>query len=120
MIIGDGANKLERRITTTINNSILTPKELSFLEAILHRIERYRDRVLLSDAQAGWLYTTLTRDESGVSRSNIRPPKPSQRPTFSVSSHGTSTITSTTLADVSPQEDEKPKGFDITEALIQG
>ncbi|MCK1344467.1 MULTISPECIES: hypothetical protein [unclassified Bradyrhizobium] len=120
MIIGDGANKLERRITTTINTSTLTAKELSFLQAMLHRIERYRDRALLSDAQASWLYTILTRDETGASRSNIRPPKPSHPRTFNVSSHGTSAITSTTLADVSAREDEKPQGFDITDALIQG
>lgn len=90
MIIGHGANKLERRIITTINNSALTPKELSFLEAILHRIERYRDQAFISDAQASWLCAILTRDEQGASHSNLRPAKPSRSPhprTSTVSSH---------------------------------
>lgn len=119
MIIGDGANKLERRITTTINNSALTAKELSFLEAILHRIERYRDQAFITDAQTSWLCTILTRDEQGASRSNVRPPKPNRSPhprMFSFCSHRDSS-TASSPADVSYQEDEKPQGFDITDAL---
>lgn len=120
MIIGDGANKLERRITTTINNSRLTAKELGFLEAILHRIERYRGQAFITDAQVSWLCTILTRNEQGASRSNVRPPKPSRSPhprTSIVSSHPASTVAGSP-ADVSHQEGERPLGFDITEALI--
>ncbi|MGY3388745.1 hypothetical protein ACVWW6_001336 [Bradyrhizobium sp. USDA 3311] len=119
MIIGYGANRLERRITTTINNSALTPKELSLLEAILHRIERYRDQAFISVAQARWLCAILTRDEQGTSRSNLRPPKPSRSPhprTSIVSSHRASTVAGSP-ADVSNQKDGRPVGFDITDAL---
>lgn len=80
MIIGHGAKKLERRITTTINNSALTAKELSFLAAILHRIERYGDQAFITDAQASWLYTILTRGESGASGTTIRKPSRSSHP----------------------------------------
>lgn len=122
MIIGDGANKLVRRITTTINNSTLTAKELGFLEAILHRIERYRGQAFITDAQVSWLCTILTRNEQGASRSNVRPPKPSRSPhprTSIVNPQRTSTIASISLAPASYQEDEKPQGFDITKAIIQ-
>lgn len=119
MIIGDGANKLERRITTTINNNALTAKELNFFEAVLHRIERYRDQAFISDAQASWLCAILTRDEQGANRSNVRPPKPSRSPhplTSTVSSHRASTIAGSP-ADIRHQEDGRSPGFDITDAL---
>lgn len=120
MIIGYGANQLGRRITTTINNGALTAKELSFLAAILHRIERYGDQAFITDAQASWLYTILTLDESGASGTNIRKPsRSSHSRTLKGSSQRASTITSVSLAYVNHQQDEKPDGFDITEALLQ-
>lgn len=122
MIIGDGAHKLERRINATMNGTTLTAKELNFLEAILHRIERYRDQAFITDAQASWLYTILTRDESDASRSNFRPPKPgrsSYAQTFRGNLRRVSSAASASLAHVKCEEDERPQGFDITEALVR-
>lgn len=60
MHIGYGFDRLEQRITSALCSGSLRFKEAEFLQQISRKIGLYRERTLLSDAQARWLFTILT------------------------------------------------------------
>ena len=66
MLIGHGFNRLEQRITKALCSGRLGPKEAVFLHSISVKLEIYRERASLTDAQASWLYTILTNFEQGT------------------------------------------------------
>jgi hypothetical protein len=81
MLIGQGVNKLEQRITNALCGGSLHLKELKFLQDISRKIGFYQERAHLSDRQAGFLFTILTRAENGNAcrPSKTQIPNPSTR-----------------------------------------
>ena len=64
MIIGSGAEQLDRRITKAMCSGSVRPNELAFLQSISHKLDRHRERAFISDKQASWLFTILTSVEN--------------------------------------------------------
>src|SRR5262249_3825438 len=121
---GDGFKRLEQRITPALyGGGRLSSREAGFLQQILRKIELYRDRAFVSDGQASWLYTILTRLEQGkTDRSNARDRKSTSAPS-QASTDDTSKFLSRTLAgldNVDWPEEEKPEHFDISQAIEGG
>jgi hypothetical protein len=69
MLIGHGFNRLERRITDALCSGGLRLRESEFLQNVSCKIGLHRERTLLSDAQARWLFTILTSFENGTASS---------------------------------------------------
>ena len=121
MIIGDGSKRLEQRISTALYSGSLGSKESAFLQYMLRKIELYRDRAFVSDAQASWLFTILTRFEQGTNdRSNARRRKYAGASSLHSSSADAAKCLRTEAGldgVVWPEEEEGPKAFDISDAI---
>jgi len=65
VLIGRGVNRLEQRITDALYGGKLHLKESKFIQDISRKIGFYRERTNLSELQAGFLFTILTRAENG-------------------------------------------------------
>lgn len=123
MIIGNDFKRLEQRITTALYDGRFSAKEAGFLQNILRRIELYRDGAFVSDNQASWLFTILTRSEQGTTDSN----NPRRRKTTNAPSPHSSPDQAPEffrlwrilagLDKVDWTEEEKPEGFDLSEAI---
>ena len=125
MLIGHGFDRLEQRITNALCSQRLRLKEAEFLQQISRKIQLYRERAFLSDAQASWLYTIPTNFEQETKRrdSKSRTPAGSRRaappPSSSENAFGSLEL-ERALAGVdntSWTKEEPPKDFDISEAL---
>jgi hypothetical protein len=123
MLIGHGANRLEQRITYALCSGSLHLKELKFLQNISREIGFYRERTRLSEAQASWLFTILTRFESGTTSPPLRRSAGSTRktpPHLSPENASESPEIMRALAgldNVSWPEEDPPETFNISEAL---
>jgi hypothetical protein len=122
MIIGDGAKRLEQRITTALyGGGRLSSRESGFLQSLLRKIELYRDRAFVSDGQASWLFTILTRLEQGATdRPYAHRRKSRSAPSLQPSPDDASKRLCPILAgldNVVWPDEEKPEGFDISEAI---
>ena len=125
MLIGPGFNRLEQRITKALCSGRLSPKEAIFLHSISGKIESYRERAILSDKQAGWLYTILTNLEQGTKgrSSKSRTPAGSSRaapPPSSSENASESLRLERALAGLDGfnwTDEEPPRAFDISEAF---
>ena len=123
MIIGNGSKRLEQRITTALCDGRLSAKEAGFLQNILRKIELYRDGAFVSNNQASWLFTILTRSEQGTTDSNnLRRRKSTNAP----SSHSSPDQASELLRlwrvlagldNVASPDEERPQGFNLSEAI---
>ncbi len=80
MEIGLDVNRLEQRITDALCGGSLHLKESKFLQDISRKIGLYRERAHLSELQASFLFTILTRAESG----NANRPSKTQTPNPSI------------------------------------
>ena len=69
MLIGSGFDRLEHRITNALCSGSLRLPELEFLQQVSRKIGLYRERTLLSNAQARWLFTILTSFEHATASS---------------------------------------------------
>jgi len=126
MLIGPGVNQLEQRITDALCSGSLRLKESGFLQDISRKIGFYRERASLSPAQASWLYTILTNYEQLAKgrSSKRRTPAGSSRaapPPSSSESASDSLQLERALAGLDGIiwiEEEPPRGFDISEALV--
>ena len=58
MLIGSGFDRLEHRITNALCSGSLRLPELEFLRQVSRKIGLYRERTLLSNAQARWLFSS--------------------------------------------------------------
>jgi hypothetical protein len=123
MMIGDGVKKLEKRMAAALCSGSLKGKEPIFLQEILRRIELYRENAYVSDAQAGWLFTILTRVEQGATdRNKARRRKPTNAPLCSFSDNPAKCLNlkQAGLDNVVWPEEEKPESFDISQAIERG
>ena len=126
MIIGDGSKRLWNNVSVppfTVGS--LGSKEFSGLAcqymAFVKIGSCIRDRAFVSDAQASWLFTILTRFEQGTNdRSNAR----RHNSTRAASPHSSSADAAKCLRTeagldgvVWPEEEEGPKAFDISDAI---
>ena len=126
MLIGHGVNQLEQRITNALCSGSLRLKESEFLQQISRRIGLYRERAFLSDDQANWLFTILTSFERGTTSrsSKTRTPAGSNKaapPPSSLKNASESLQLERALAGLDGviwTEDEAPRGFDISAALV--
>lgn len=122
-MVGDGVKRLERRLATALCSGALQAKEAMFLQDILRRIELYHEKAYVSDAQAAWLFTILTRVEQGATdRDKARRRKPTNAPLRSFSDNPAKCLNPTQvgLDNVVWPEEEKPEGFDISQAIERG
>jgi hypothetical protein len=125
MLIGQGFNRLEQRITKALCSGRLGPKEAVFLHSISGKLEIYRERAILSDNQASWLYTILTNFEQGTKgrSSKSRTPAGSNRvapPPSSSKNASESLQLERALAGLDGfnwTDEEPPRAFDISEAF---
>ena len=123
MIIGNGFKRLEQRITTALYDGRLSAKEAGFLQNILRRIELYRDGAFVSDNQASWLFTILTRSEQGTTDSNnLRRRKSTNAPPpHSSPDQGSELLrlwrVLAGLENGAWHEEERPQGFNLSEAI---
>jgi hypothetical protein len=125
MLIGHGVNQLEQRITEALCSGSLHLKESEFLQQISRKIGLYRERAVLTDSQASWLFTILTSFERGTTSrsSKTRTPASSRMRSPARSSlRDTSETPQLTKAlagldGVIWAEEEMPEAFDITQAL---
>lgn len=122
MIIGNGFKKLEERITTALYDGRLSAKEARFLQNILRKIDLYRDGAFISDDQASWLFTILTRSEQGTTDStNLRRRKSTTATSPSSPDQASELSRLWRVLDgldhVPWSEEEKPVGFDLSEAI---
>lgn len=123
MIIGNDFKRLEQRIITALYDARLSAKEAGFLQNLLRKIERYRDGAFISDNQASWLFTILTRSEQGTTDSNNLRRQKSTDATSPPSSPDQASEFSRLwsvldgLDHVPWSEEEKPVGFDLSEAI---
>ena len=121
MIIGDGFKRLEQRVTAALCGGSLNSKEALFLQNILRKIELYRERAFVSSSQASWLFTIITKVEQRPTDSpNARNYKSICAPSRHSSSNETSKRSIRMLAgldDIVWSEEEKPRGFDLSEAI---
>jgi hypothetical protein len=76
MLIGHGFNRLERGITEALCSGGLRLRESEFLQNVSRKIWLYRERTLLSNAQARWLFTILTSFENGTRNSSAKAQRP--------------------------------------------
>jgi hypothetical protein len=121
MLVGQGFDRLEQRITAALCSGGLSVKESGFLQNISRKIGLYRDRAFISGAQASWLFTILTRFEQGTNdRSNARRRKSSSAPSLHSSPEDAAKCLRTEAGldgVVWPEEEEGPKAFDISDAI---
>jgi hypothetical protein len=66
LLVGHGFDRLEPRITNALCSDSLRLRESEFLQQISRKIGLYRERTLLSEAQASWLFKILTSFENGT------------------------------------------------------
>ena len=126
MLIGHGVNQLEQRITDALCSGSLRFKESRFLQDISRKVGFYRERASLSPAQASWLYTILTNYEqlakgrSSKRRMPAGSSKAAPPPSLSDSGSDSPQLEKTLagLDGVIWTEEEPPRGFDLSEALI--
>ena len=71
MLIGDDFDPVERRITKALCSGRLPLQEAKFLQDISRKIGLYRERAILSDAQASWLSCNASSRRQG--RASISP-----------------------------------------------
>jgi hypothetical protein len=123
MIIGNGFKTLEKRVTTAIYDGRLTAKEAGFLQNVLRKIELYRDGAFVSDNQASWLFTILTRSEEGKTDSNnlrrrkwTNTPSPHSSPDQASEFDRLWSVIAG-LDKVAWTEEEKPEPFDLSKAI---
>ena len=123
MLIGDDFDPVERRITKALCSGRLL-QEAKFLQNISHKIGLYRERASLSDAQARWLFTILTRIEKQMKSASTKVQKLSA-PTKQSLPYGSATNSSgfslppieINIPDFNVYEDEPPAGFDLSDAI---
>ena len=126
MLIGPGVSQLEQRITDALCSGSLRFKESNFLQDISRKVGFYRERASLSPAQASWLYTILTNYEqrakgpSSKRRTHAGPSSAAPPPSSSESASNSLQLEKALagLDGVIWTEEEPPRGFDLSEALI--
>ncbi|EAQ37530.1 hypothetical protein NB311A_04444 [Nitrobacter sp. Nb-311A] len=120
MIVGDDFKRLGRRITGALCDGSLSLKEVSFLQNTLRKIELYQARAFISESQASWLFTIITRFEQRTADNSIARwqnplSEPSRPSSFDDASKRLRTLAG--LDDIVWTEEEKPRGFDLSEAI---
>jgi hypothetical protein len=124
MLIGDDFDPVERRITKALCSGRLPLREAKFLQDISRNIGMYRERATLSDTQASWLFTILTRTEKQMKSASTKVQKLSA-PTKQPLPYGSATNSSgfslppieINIPDFNVYEDEPPAGFDLSDAI---
>lgn len=71
MIIGSEYQRLDKRITRALLSKHPSIQEAMFLQSMSESITTYRETARLTERQASWLFTILTRIEAGTRPSNL-------------------------------------------------
>ena len=74
MIVGSDYQRLDKRITKALLSKHPTAREAMFLQSMSECFMTYRESARLTDRQASWLFTILTRIEAAAKPSSL--PKP--------------------------------------------